>query len=332
MIAAVRAAQGGRAPTQRLADQVSAVFVPIAIGLAAGHRGRLVARSAPIGAVALERAATVLVIACPCAMGLAVPTAVMVATGRAARRGALIKGADVLERLAAAERVIFDKTGTLTVGAPEVSAVRAVGVTEAELLAAAAAVERDSEHPWPGRWSPRRGLGASRCAAPPRWWPVPGGGVRGLVGGARIAVGTPALVAEAGADSAAATALAAELAADGATPMLVARDGALVGGLAVRDRVRDDAAAAVAALGRRGLAVAIVSGDRPEAVAAVARRGRHHRRGRRRRSAGQAGAGARAAAHADGRRRLQRRAGAGRPRRSGSPSAPAPTSPRPPPT
>ena len=99
---------------------------------------------------------------------------------------------------------------------------------------------------------------------------VPGGGVRGLVGGARIAVGTPALVAEAGADSAAATALAAALAADGATPMLVARDGALVGGLAVRDRVRDDAAAAVAALGRRGLAVAIVSGDRPEAVAAVA--------------------------------------------------------------
>lgn len=270
MVAAVRDAQGTRAPTQRLADRVSAVFVPIAMGLALATAIGWWLRARDL-AMAIERAATVLVIACPCAMGLAVPTAVMVATGRAARRGALIKGADVLERLAAAERVIFDKTGTLTVGQPEVTAIRAMVGTEAELLAAAAAVERDSEHPLARAVvaaAKARGVavrGATEVAA------VPGGGVRGQVGGALVAVGTPALAAAAGADGDAAAALASELAVGGATPMLVARGGVLLGGLAVRDRLRDDAAAAVAALRRRGLAVALVSGDRPEAVAEVAR-------------------------------------------------------------
>ncbi len=167
--------------------------------------------------------------------------------------------------------VIFDKTGTLTVGRPEVIAIRAAVGTEAELLAAAAAVERDSEHPLARAVvaaAKARGVaarGATEVAA------VPGGGVRGQVAGALVAVGTPALVAAAGADADAAAALASELAAGGATPMLVVRAGVLLGGLAVRDRVRDDAAATVAALRRRGLAVALVSGDRAEAVAEVAR-------------------------------------------------------------
>jgi Cu+-exporting ATPase len=266
MIAAVRAAQGGRAPTQRLADQVSAVFVPIAIGLAlATAVGWLLAGAD--GAVALERAATVLVIACPCALGLAVPTAVMVASGRAARRGALIKEPAVLERLAAIERVVFDKTGTLTAGAPTVIAIEA----EADALAAAAAVEAGSEHPLARAVVAEARARGLMVGAAEDVVAVPGAGVRGRVGGRAVAVGTPALIAAAGGAAGAAAALADRLAADGATPMLIAIDGALVGGLAVRDPVRPDAAAAVAALTRRGLAVALISGDRAEAVARVAR-------------------------------------------------------------
>ncbi|MBK9030408.1 MAG: cation-translocating P-type ATPase [Myxococcales bacterium] len=270
MVAAVRDAQGTRAPTQRLADRVSAVFVPIAIALAAATALAwwLIDRDVA-GAVA--RAATVLVIACPCAMGLAVPTAVMVATGRAARRGALIKGAAVLERLASARRVIFDKTGTLTRGQPEVTAVRAVIGDDAEVIALAAALEGASEHPLARAVvaaARARGLTIARAQGVVA---EPGAGVRGRVGARAIAVGTPALVIADGVDPAAAEALAEELAADGATPVLVAIDGALHGGLAVRDELRDDAAATVAALQARGLKVALLSGDRAEAANRVAR-------------------------------------------------------------
>lgn len=267
MIAAVRAAQGGRAPTQRLADRVSAVFVPVAIGLAlATALGWLLVTGDAM--LAVERAATVLVIACPCALGLAVPTAVMVASGRAARRGALLKEPAVLERLAAIERVVFDKTGTLTAGAPSVVAIEADD--EGALLSAAGAVEQGSEHPLARAVvAAARARGVALPAARDVV-AVPGAGVRGTVGGRAIAVGTPALMIDAGAPREAAAALADRLAAGGATPMLVAIDGALVGGLAVRDELRPDAAAAVAAVRARGVAVALVSGDRAEPVAAVA--------------------------------------------------------------
>ena len=263
LVAAVREAQSGRAPTQRLADRVSAVFVPIAIALAVitGVAWFWIERDL---ATALARAATVLVIACPCAMGLAVPTAVMVATGRAARRGALIKGAAVLEQLATTRRVLFDKTGTLTVGRPAVTAVRAQGVDEAALIAMAAAIEVDSEHPLARAVVAAAKARGLKLAAATEVVAVPGAGVRGRVGAVAVAVGTPALMAAVGVPLD-------ELGHDGATPMLVAVDGALIGGLVVEDEVRADAAATVAALRRRGLAVAIVSGDRLEAVQRVAR-------------------------------------------------------------
>ena len=270
LVAAVREAQSGRAPTQRLADRVSAVFVPIAIALAVitGLAWWWIDGEV---ATALARAATVLVIACPCAMGLAVPTAVMVATGRAARRGALIKGAAVLEQLATTRRVLFDKTGTLTVGRPAVTAVRAPSGDDAALIAMAAAVEVDSEHPLARAVVAAAKARGLKLAAATEVVAVPGAGVRGRVGAVAVAVGTPALMAAVGVPLDDAAALAAEFGRDGATPMLVAVDGALIGGLAVEDEVRADAAATVAALRRRGLAVAIVSGDRLEAVQRVAR-------------------------------------------------------------
>ena len=269
MVAAVRDAQGTRAPTQRLADRVSAVFVPIAIALAAATAVAwwLIDRDV---AAAVTRAATVLVIACPCAMGLAVPTAVMVATGRAARRGALIKGAAVLEHLAGARRVIFDKTGTLTMGQPAVTEVRALVGDADALVAIAAAVEGASEHPLARAVvaaARARGLTVARARGVVA---EPGAGVRGQVGSRSVAVGTPALVIAAGVEPGAAQALATALATDGATPMLIAIDGVLHGGLAVRDELRPDAAATVAALRARGLTVALLSGDRPEPAARVA--------------------------------------------------------------
>ncbi|MEZ4399444.1 MAG: heavy metal translocating P-type ATPase [Kofleriaceae bacterium] len=270
MIAAVRDAQGGRAPTQRLADRVSAVFVPIAIGLALATAVGWWLWAGDV-ALAVERAATVLVIACPCAMGLAVPTAVMVATGRAARRGALIKGAAVLEQLAGARRVCFDKTGTLTAGQPAVvEVVTCDGATADEVVAAAAGVERGSEHPLARAvvaCATSRGL---RGAPARDVVATPGAGAAGSVRGQAVTVGNAALAVAAGAEAEAATDLAARLAGGGATPILVVIDGALRGGLAVRDQVRPEAAAAIAALRRRGLAVAIISGDRAEAVAGVA--------------------------------------------------------------
>ena len=275
MIVAVRDAQADRAPTQRLADRVSAVFVPIAIALALVTAAVWLIATGDAGLAAL-RAATVLVIACPCAMGLAVPTAVMVATGRAARRGILVKGAAVLERIASVRRVVLDKTGTVTQGVPAVVAVRALdagadgAAAEDAVVGAAATIEHASEHPL------ARAIVAAAAARGLRVRPAasvtarPGAGAVGRGGGRAIAVGTVALAVEAGADEAAARALADALAEGGATPVLVVVDGALVGGLALQDPVRPDAAAAIAALRARGLTVSLLTGDRPEPARHVA--------------------------------------------------------------
>ena len=335
LVRLLRDAQATRAPMQQLADRASAVFVPVALGLA------LVVLAAwwIIGgdvSVAAYHAAAVLVIACPCALGLAVPTAVLVASGRAARIGALVKGGDVLERLASARVIAFDKTGTLTRGAPEVSGVEpAPGVTADELLGVAAAVESGSEHPLARAVvaeAKRRGL----------TWPAatavtarPGQGVDGVVGGARVAVGNLAMVEAAGAAGTEAAAIAARIAASGATPAIVVRDGVVLGALAVSDALRPDAAAAVAALRARGLHVVLITGNRAEPAARVAdavgieevaagvdpagkvaevkalgARRRHHGRRRDRRRAG--AGGGRGRRGAGRRRRCRRRGGARR--------------------
>ena len=271
LVRLLREAQATRAPMQQLADRASAVFVPIALVLATAVFAAWWALGGD-PTVAAYHAAAVLVIACPCALGLAVPTAVLVASGRAAKIGALVKGGDVLERIASARVIAFDKTGTLTLGAPEVAAVEPVaGVTADEVLRLAAAVESGSEHPLA-----RAVLAEARKRG--ITWPSAsavtaraGQGVDGLVDGARIGVGNLALVrAHEGSDLDAATTLAERIAVTGATPALVIRDGVLIGAIAVSDALRPDAAEAVAALRARGLEVVLITGDRAEPAARVA--------------------------------------------------------------
>jgi P-type Cu+ transporter len=267
----VRDAQGSRAPIQRLADRISAVFVPVILVLAVitAVVWFVAMPGAPLqGASA---AIAVLVIACPCAMGLAVPTAVMVASGRGAELGILIKGGDALERAAAIDTVVLDKTGTVTVGRPTVTEVVVApdsGWHDTNVIRQAAAVEQYSEHPLAAAIVARAGgpVPEARdfCAAP-------GIGVSAVVRGATVVVGGERAMAAAGIDTRALDADAARLAADGATPVFVACDGTLVGLLGVADAPKPEARETIAALTRMGLGVDMVTGDAPATAAAVAR-------------------------------------------------------------
>ena len=271
----VRHAQSTRAPIQALADRISAVFVPAVLGVAlvtfavwaiAGPEPRLLH--------AVVAFVTVTVIACPCAMGLATPTALIVGMGRGASLGVLVKSGEALQRAASVQVVVLDKTGTLTEGKPAVAEVRladGAGLAEDAVVALAAAVEATSEHPVAravGDAARARGLTVQRAR---RFQAVPGGGARGRVERADVAVGTARWLAAEGVDVKPAEGLAADVAAGGATPVVVAVDGRAVAVLALRDRVRPGAAAAVTRLRGMGLRLVLLTGDRREAAEAVAR-------------------------------------------------------------
>ena len=265
-------AQRSRAPIQRLADQVSGWFAPavIAVALATAAIWMLVGPG-PRLPYALSAAVSVLIIACPCALGLATPMSVMVGVGRGARAGVLVKSAEALQRLERVDLIAFDKTGTLTVGRPAVTAVRpAPGVDEAELLRLAASVERASEHPLAEaivRAATERGLA---MADPANFQSRIGEGVAGEVGGRRIAVGVARLMAAEGADAGPLADAAAALRDEGASVVFVAVDGALAGLIAVSDPVKPAAAAAVAALKADGVRLVMLTGDARATAAAVA--------------------------------------------------------------
>jgi Cu+-exporting ATPase len=220
----------------------------------------------------LVAAISVLIIACPCAMGLATPTAIMVGTGRAAESGILIRGGEALEQAGRIDTVIFDKTGTLTLGKPSVAEVVAFdGATEDEVLALAAAVERGSEHPLGAAIvaeAARRSLTVLRAA---EFESVAGRGVVGALDGAAIAAGNPAFLAERGVDLDAATSTIEATARDGRTPVLIARNSKLVGLIGVSDPVKAEAAAAVRELKALGIVVWLVTGDSRAVADAVAR-------------------------------------------------------------
>ncbi len=256
-------AQATRAPIQHLADRVAAVFVPVVMALAVltvvawavfGGEGSAVR--------AFANGVAVLIIACPCAMGLAVPTAVMVATGRGAEAGVLIKGGEALQRAADVTVVVFDKTGTLTIGRPVVSAVRpAPGVSEASLLTWAAAVETHSEHPLAAAIvAAAQGRGLT-VATPTGFRAEPGLGAEAIVDGTRVRVGRPEY---AGGDPAPASGEA------GGTEVTVSRDGVVVGTLVLDDTVRPESAEAVRAVRALGLTPVLLSGDQPGAARRVA--------------------------------------------------------------
>jgi Cu+-exporting ATPase len=279
IIRLVQQAQGSKAPIQRLADRISAVFVPVVLSIAiVTFVVWFDIGPAPAYLHALVSAVTVLIIACPCAMGLAVPTAVMVSTGRGAELGVLIKGGEALERSQAIDTVVFDKTGTITEGHPAVQTVvlapgvdRGAVANEARLVALAAAVEALSEHPLAEAVvTDSRRLGAVALPAA-GFESHTGRGVLGTVAGHRVAVGNTALLLELGINPAPMAEAADRFAADGHTPVHVAVDGQLAGLIAVADPVKPASRLAVAALREMGLRAVMLTGDDRRTAASVAR-------------------------------------------------------------
>jgi Cu+-exporting ATPase len=280
----LRDAQGSRAPIQQVADRISAIFVPTVLGIAivtffgwrffAPHAGLM---------QALAAAVTVLVIACPCAMGLAVPTAVMVATGRGAALGILIKGGEALQRLEKIDTVILDKTGTITEGRPQVRGVLLAGQTsgdgtiqktsnaEERLLRIAAAVEHASEHPLGEavvRRAQERGLDLPEAQ---EFESLTGLGIVGNVEGERILVGNAALMERYGINTAALDAAAGHIAENGDTPLWVAAGDRLAGVIAVADTVKSSSILAIREMHAEGLRVVMLTGDNKLTAGAIAR-------------------------------------------------------------
>jgi len=268
----VAEAQGSRAPIQRLADRVAAVFVPIVLIIAAiTFFIWLLVGSEPRALMALTAAVTVLVIACPCAMGLATPTAIMVGTGMGAQHGVLIKSATALELLHRVRTMVFDKTGTLTVGRPEVTDVVSVEGHEDDALAMAAAAEQASEHPL-GEAIVRRAKDRG-VALPPieSFETVPGQGVDALASDGRILLGNRTLMEARGIDLGPWAARAETLAANGKTVMYLAFAGRLAALIAAADVLKPEAAATVTALRTLGLEVVMLTGDNRLTADAIAR-------------------------------------------------------------
>ena len=267
-------AQRSRAPIQRLADRVSAIFVPVVILIAiVTFVAWALAGPAPRLAYALVNAISVLVIACPCALGLATPMSIQVATGRGARMGVLFRNAEAIEAMRQVDVLLVDKTGTLTEGRPTLVAVLPVApFQEPELLRLAASVERGSSHPFGEaivRGAEERGI---RVDASEGFQALSGKGVRGLVSGRRVAVGTSALLDEEGADGTSLTSQAAAFRAEGQSVLFVAVDGALAGLLSVADPIKPGASQALEALRASGIHVIMVTGDGRATALAVARR------------------------------------------------------------
>jgi Cu+-exporting ATPase len=275
IIRLVSEAQGSRAPIQRLADTVTACFVPVVLGLAAITFVAWYALGPePAFNLALLNTVAVLIIACPCALGLATPTSIMVGTGKGAEHGVLFRNAEALERLGSVREVVLDKTGTITEGRPRVTDVvlARTTITAAELLAAVAATERGSEHPLADAIV--REAVEVRGLEPPAatgFLAVPGGGVSATVEGLEVVVGRPGYLAAAGIDVAALMPVAEALAADGRTPVLVAIGGAAAGVIAIADTVKPGSIEAVAGLRRLGVRVTMLTGDNARTAAAIAR-------------------------------------------------------------
>ncbi|HEU4782076.1 MAG TPA: heavy metal translocating P-type ATPase [Ktedonobacterales bacterium] len=290
IIRMVEQAQGSKAPIQRLADTVSGIFVPAVLVIAlltfvgwtvAGYVFGFAPQGAAEGMattspwiVALVAAIAVLVVACPCALGLATPTAIMVGTGQGAEQGVLIKGGESLERIEAVSAVVLDKTGTITRGKPELTdVVLAPGapLTQDELLRLAAGAESASEHPLARaivEGAQARGI----LPATPveRFAAIPGGGIEARIAGYDLWIGTRKLMAGHGFETAAIEDALTPLEAAGKTAMLVAVDGAVAGILGVADTVKVGSVEAVARLQARGIAVWMITGDNRRTAQSVA--------------------------------------------------------------
>jgi Cu+-exporting ATPase len=271
IIRLVEEAQAGKPPIQRMADQIAAVFVPLVLLVALVTFVLWLSLGPPPALrFAFVAAVSVLLIACPCAMGLATPTAIMVATGRGAAMGILFRRGPALEALARVDTLVLDKTGTITLGRPTLTEIRTFDLAEDEALALIAAVERKSEHPIAGaivQAAEVRGLDIPQAEDAEA---VPGQGIQARVQGRAVAVGSDRFMAWLGIDLADTQDRIAELAAAGATPVLAAAQGRLIALLAVSDPPKASSRAAIAALHGLGLKTIMLTGDNRRTAEAVA--------------------------------------------------------------
>ena len=271
----MRDAQGSRAPIQKLADQVSGIFVPIVLSLAIATFVIWFVTADQASAMrAFAAAVAVLIIACPCAMGLAVPTAVMVAAGKGAERGILIKGGEALQRAGEINTVLLDKTGTITEGRPTVTdMVPVLGSqwSEKDLVRLVASLEASSEHPLAEaivRYAQEQSL---TLEATESFQSVTGQGATGIVQGVALTVGNEALMSDYAVDLTAMKEDAERLASEGKTPMYIAINGQLAGMIAVADPIKPTSREAIQQLNRLGLTVVMLTGDHPRTAEAIAR-------------------------------------------------------------
>jgi len=267
-------AQRSRAPIQRLADRVAAYFVPAVLAVAVvTFVVWFVAGPEPRLANAVVNAVAVLIIACPCALGLATPMAIMVGTGRGARAGILIKNAEALENFQKVETIALDKTGTLTQGKPELmSVVAATGESDESVVRFAASLERGSEHPMAAAIVEAAEANGLPLLQADGFRSVTGKGVVGTVGGHEVVVGSERLLADHGVDVSAMIAEADDLRRDGQTVVFVSVDGRAVGMLGIADPLKPEAADAVRSLQNEGVRVVMLTGDNETTAAAVARK------------------------------------------------------------
>ncbi len=273
IIRLVEAAQGSKPPIQQLADRIAGVFVPAVIGIAClSFAVWLLWGPAPALLFALSTFMAVLLIACPCAIGLAAPTAVMVGIGKGAEHGILFRGAEALELASKLTTIILDKTGTLTKGEPSVTDLLPVNdVSAPDLLRLAASAERGSEHPLGEAIVERARVEGLELHTPNFFEAAPGHGIRARVAGRALLLGNRKLLTEAGVDLDGLAKEAERLADEGKTPMFVALDGRAAGLIAVADTLKPESRDAVAAFHRLGLEVAMITGDTRRTADAIAR-------------------------------------------------------------
>jgi Cu+-exporting ATPase len=272
IVTMVSNAKRSRAPIQGVADQIAAVFVPVVLAVSvAAFVAWIIWGPTPALAYAVTAAVSVLIVACPCALGLATPISITTAAGRGAQAGVLIKDAEALERMAGVDTLIVDKTGTLTMGKPALTDVVVLaGEDEAAILTLAAALEKGSEHPLAEAIVTGAAAKGIEAGDTKGFEAVTGKGVQGTVGGRKVALGNAAMMHDLGLNIEAAQAQADTLRATGKTAMFVAADGVLVGIVAVADPVRETTAAAIKELHAQGLRIIMATGDNERTAKAVA--------------------------------------------------------------
>ena len=270
IIRLVDEATSSKAPIEKMADRISGVFVPVVIAIALVTFVVWLAIGGTI-AEAVNHAISVLVISCPCALGLATPTAIMVGTGRGATSGILVKSAEALETACAVKTVVFDKTGTITKGEPQVTDVVAFGCKASELVGLALSLERKSEHPLAQAIVAYADAAGATAQDVEDFAQVPGGGIEGKVGVVACLAGNARMMDERGVDVSAAAESAARMADDGKTVLYFAHAGRLAGVIAVADVVKPTSAAAIAELGRMGIDTVMLTGDNERTAAAIQR-------------------------------------------------------------